>query len=99
MNIKVVGVVGAGVMGTGVAQSLAQAGHRVILLDISEEILKRAREEIAKNIRFQRLFSKTKDQESVDAIVTDSAARLDLIDALRSRAIQVVVAPPGDKPD
>ncbi len=69
MNIKVVGVVGAGVMGTGVAQSLAQAGHRVILLDISEEILKRAREEIAKNIRFQRLFSKTKDQESVDAIV------------------------------
>jgi len=30
--------------------------------------------------------------ESVDAIVTDSAARLDLIDALRSRAIQVVVA-------
>jgi len=35
--------------------------------------------------------------ESVDAIVTDSAARLDLIDALRSRAIQVVVAPPGDR--
>ena len=56
-------------MGVGVAQNLAQAGHRVILLDISEEILKRAREEIAKNIRFQRLFSKTKEQESAEAIV------------------------------
>ena len=69
MNKSLIGVVGAGVMGVGVAQNLAQAGHRVILLDISEEILKRAREEIAKNIRFQRLFSKTKEQESAEAIV------------------------------
>ena len=69
MNKILIGVVGAGVMGVGVAQNLAQAGHRVILLDISEEILKRAREEIAKNIRFQRLFSKTKEQESAEAIV------------------------------
>jgi len=69
LNKILIGVVGAGVMGVGVAQNLAQAGHRVILLDISEEILKRAREEIAKNIRFQRLFSKTKEQESAEAIV------------------------------
>ena len=56
-------------MGVGVAQNLAQAGHRVILLDISEEILKRAREEIAKNIRFQRLFARDAGQESVDTIM------------------------------
>ena len=41
MNIQTVGVVGAGVMGTGVAQNLAQAGFRVILLDISSDVLKR----------------------------------------------------------
>ena len=69
MNNFIAGVVGAGVMGVGVAQNLAQAGHRVILLDMSEEILKRAREEIAKNIRFQRLFSKTKESESAETIV------------------------------
>ena len=56
-------------MGVGVAHSLAQAGYRVILLDISDELLKRAKEEIEKNIRFQRFFSKTKGQESVEAIV------------------------------
>ncbi len=69
MNIRVIGVVGAGVMGVGVAQNLAQAGYRVLLLDISEEILKRSREEITKNIRLQRLFSKAGNQESVDTIV------------------------------
>ena len=69
MNIRIVGVVGAGVMGVGVAQSLAQAGHRVILLDISQDILKKAREEITKNIRFQRLLHKGTDQESIDTIV------------------------------
>jgi 3-hydroxybutyryl-CoA dehydrogenase len=56
-------------MGVGVAQNLAQAGYRVLLLDISEEILKRSREEITKNIRLQRLFSKAGNQESVDTIV------------------------------
>ena len=40
MNIQTVGVVGAGVMGTGVAQNLAQAGFRVILLDVSSTVLK-----------------------------------------------------------
>lgn len=69
MNKSLIGVVGAGVMGVGVAQSLAQAGHRVILLDISDELLKRARGEIEKNIRFQRFFSKTREQESVEGIV------------------------------
>jgi len=68
MTIQTVGVVGAGVMGTGVAQSLAQAGYRVLLLDISDEILQRAQDEITKNIRFQRLFNKGQ-QESIATIV------------------------------
>lgn len=58
MTIRVVGVVGAGVMGTGVAQSLALAGLRVVLVDISEEILARARREVAQGLRLQGLFDK-----------------------------------------
>jgi 3-hydroxybutyryl-CoA dehydrogenase len=69
LNKSLIGVVGAGVMGVGVAQNLAQVGHRAILLDVSEDILKHAKEEIEKNIRFQRLFFKTKEQESAEVIV------------------------------
>jgi 3-hydroxybutyryl-CoA dehydrogenase len=66
MNIQTVGVVGAGVMGTGVAQNLAQAGFRVILLDVSSTVLKRAKNEIAKNIRFSLLFNKAKLHEPIE---------------------------------
>lgn len=53
-----VGVIGAGVMGIGVAQNLAQTGHQVILLDISDSILGKAREKIEQNARFRGLFNK-----------------------------------------
>lgn len=58
MEIRVVGVIGAGVMGVGVAQNLAQTGHQAVLVDISDEVLGRAREEIRKNLRFQGMFQK-----------------------------------------
>lgn len=54
--MTVVGVVGAGVMGTGVAQNLAQSGHQVILVDISREVLDRALTQIEHNARFSRLL-------------------------------------------
>jgi 3-hydroxybutyryl-CoA dehydrogenase len=57
---RTVGVVGAGVMGVGVAQSLAQAGHRVLLVDVSDEVLARARAELEKSLRFHGMFSKQK---------------------------------------
>ncbi|WP_326698420.1 3-hydroxyacyl-CoA dehydrogenase family protein [Streptomyces sp. NBC_01754] len=53
---RTVGVVGAGVMGTGLAQSLAQSGHEVILVDRTDEILDRARGEIAQGLRFSRVL-------------------------------------------
>ena len=56
-------------MGVGVSQSLAQAGHQVILLDISDDILKKAREEITKNLRFQRMMQKNANQEPIGTII------------------------------
>jgi 3-hydroxybutyryl-CoA dehydrogenase len=58
MEIKTVGVVGAGVMGVGVAQNLAQTGDRVLLVDVSDEILERARGAIRQGLRFSQLFDK-----------------------------------------
>ena len=60
MNI---GVIGAGVMGSGVAQNLAQSHQNIILIDISDEILAKTKQEIINNLRFQRMFGK---KENVD---------------------------------
>jgi len=69
MNIKNVGVIGAGVMGKGVAQNLAQTNHTVVLLDISENILEKAKSDITNNLRFQGFFNKSKQVENFEEIV------------------------------
>ncbi|WP_405847020.1 3-hydroxyacyl-CoA dehydrogenase family protein [Streptomyces sp. NBC_01518] len=58
-SIHAVGVVGAGVMGTGLAQSLAQSGHDVVLVDRTDEILAGAQRQISQNLRFGRLLDGT----------------------------------------
>ncbi|HEU5474647.1 MAG TPA: 3-hydroxyacyl-CoA dehydrogenase family protein [Actinophytocola sp.] len=72
MEFTTVGVIGAGVMGVGVAQNLAQTGHRVVLLDISDEVLDNARRELRDGLRAYTLFNR-------DAAV-DPAAVFDRID-------------------
>lgn len=47
MNINVIGVVGAGQMGTGIAQVSLTAGYKVILQDIREDALYRSKEKIS----------------------------------------------------
>jgi 3-hydroxybutyryl-CoA dehydrogenase len=69
MNIQTVGVVGAGVMGIGVAQNLAQTVHQVILVDISKDILDKAKQKIRNNIRFHCFFKKSNRQETPDSII------------------------------
>lgn len=64
MSINLVGVIGAGVMGHGVAQNLAQTNHNVILVDLSDEILEKSKTEIYKNLRFGRLFNKSATAEN-----------------------------------
>jgi 3-hydroxybutyryl-CoA dehydrogenase len=49
-------VVGAGVMGAGVAQNLAQCGHHVVLVDNSEEAIQKALASIEMNSRMSRLL-------------------------------------------
>lgn len=41
-----IGVIGAGVMGSGIAQTLATAGHTTVCTDVSEEALSLAREQV-----------------------------------------------------
>ena len=53
MNIKTVGIVGAGQMGNGIAHVFALAGFDVILNDISADALQRALALIDKNLERQ----------------------------------------------
>lgn len=69
MEIKKVGVIGAGVMGIGVGQSLAQSGMEAVLVDVSQEILDRAKAEIRKNLRFQGMFQKDAKKEDPAAVL------------------------------
>ncbi|MEO8106512.1 MAG: 3-hydroxyacyl-CoA dehydrogenase family protein [Actinomycetes bacterium] len=55
-GVDVVGVVGAGLMGAGIAQVAAQAGYRVRLFDVSEASLARALSGAAASV--QRLAAK-----------------------------------------
>jgi 3-hydroxybutyryl-CoA dehydrogenase len=48
--VKTVGVVGAGTMGSGIAQAFAQAGFAVRLVDVAQPMLLRARDSIAKSL-------------------------------------------------
>ncbi len=54
--MDVIGVIGAGVMGVGVAQNLAQTGHEVILVDKDEAIATQALAAIRNNCRMSRLM-------------------------------------------
>ncbi|GIJ48805.1 3-hydroxybutyryl-CoA dehydrogenase [Virgisporangium aliadipatigenens] len=55
--MKRIGVIGAGVMGTGVAQNLAAVGLESVLVDVDDATLERARQQIQRGARMSRLLS------------------------------------------
>ncbi|OQY28520.1 MAG: 3-hydroxybutyryl-CoA dehydrogenase [Candidatus Cloacimonetes bacterium 4572_55] len=77
MSIETIGVIGAGVMGGGVAQTLAQTGHKVILVDINDDILQKAEKYIRNQLRFQQFFHKPSDGERLPDL-SDVMARITL---------------------
>ncbi|MFY1577259.1 3-hydroxyacyl-CoA dehydrogenase family protein [Verrucosispora sp. WMMD703] len=54
--MSVVGVAGAGVMGIGVTQNLAQTGHQVVLVDTEQQVLDAALQKIEAQLRMSRML-------------------------------------------
>jgi 3-hydroxybutyryl-CoA dehydrogenase len=65
MNIKTVGVIGAGQMGNGIAQVSAMAGFNVVMRDISMDLCKKGlsviEKSLAKAVEKQKLTSEQRD--------------------------------------
>jgi 3-hydroxybutyryl-CoA dehydrogenase len=57
--MKRIGVVGAGTMGTGVSQLFAESDHDVVLIDLAEHVLERARAQIMQNVRMMPFTNPT----------------------------------------
>lgn len=55
VNIQTIAVIGAGVMGSGLAEDLAVHGYNVLLKDLTTEILQMAQSNILQFIRMQRM--------------------------------------------
>jgi len=68
--MKKIGVVGAGTMGCGVAQTMAQAGYKVILVDLEEQILEDTKKKIKDNLRFYVMYKKGEKGENRDLILS-----------------------------
>ncbi|WP_166541778.1 3-hydroxyacyl-CoA dehydrogenase family protein [Paenibacillus lutrae] len=68
--IRTVGVVGAGVMGSDVALDLACYGYEVVLKDINEDILHRAKEKISTDFRLLKLVKPKAKQLTVEDVLS-----------------------------
>jgi len=77
MNIKSVGVIGAGTMGNGIAHVFARSGFFVVLCDVEQRFLERGLDTITKNL--EREVAKNK------ITVEDKASALQKIEAVTDR--------------
>jgi 3-hydroxybutyryl-CoA dehydrogenase len=79
-SLPLIGVVGAGVMGTGIAQLALEAGHEVILHDVDDTALSRARDRIVDGLG--RRAVKVVDGDAVDDWIAERIVRLRETDVL-----------------
>ena len=82
METKNIGVLGAGIMGAGIAQICAEAGYKVILIDIAEDLVEKGLQGIKKNWNraVDRGRKNAEDIEKFQAMITTSVDNQDFKD-------------------
>lgn len=91
-RIKNIAVIGAGLMGAGIAQVAAQAGFEVTVRDVSDEVLDGARAKIEKKLN--RAVSKGRlEQEEVKTILERMRFTKDLSEALMDAQYVIEAVP------
>lgn len=89
--METIGVVGAGTMGSGIAQVAAQNGHPVILCDVAREVVERGLEKIRAALA-RSVEKKKLDQSEADAALARVTPTVGLA-ALSAAAIVIEAAP------
>ncbi len=93
MSIKEVSIIGSGTMGNGIAHVFAQNGYSVNLIDISNEVLEKAMQTIAKNLDRQikkEVISESDKSSTLSRITTftDTAAGISSADLVVEAATE-----------
>ena len=68
MEIRTVGVVGAGTMGNGIAHVFAKSGYLVVLCDVEQRFLDRGLETIGKNLEREVAKNKISAEQRAAAL-------------------------------
>ena len=90
MQIKTIGVIGAGTMGNGIAQAFAVAGHDVILTDIAQAPLDRGMKNVDGSL--ERLVKKDKMTADAKAATLARITATTSLDALAAADLVVEAA-------
>src|SRR5690348_17566934 len=94
MEIKTIGVVGAGTMGRGIAYAAAIGGYRTVLEDVSPEMLEQGIEYIRRALEEGVSRSKVTEQQRTTALAGLSTARS--VDAVCREADLLIEAVPEE---
>lgn len=95
-EIKKVAVIGSGAMGHGIAQVLAMAGCEVAMLDISDELLQKAKEKI--KLSLNKFVEKNKiSREDADAVFSRISTTTSYEQAAKGMDLAIEAAPENIK--
>jgi len=92
MEVKQIGVIGAGIMGHGIAQVSAIAGFRVLLPDIEEAFLQKARANIENSLGRMAKAGKVA-QEKVARVLERIQTTTDLNTAVQDADLVIEAVP------
>lgn len=88
MEIKKIGVLGAGLMGSGIAQVAAETGFQVTMRDIEDRFVQNGLNSIRKNL--ERAVSKSKiSKEQMEEVLSRIKGTLDLAAAVKEADIVI----------
>merc|ERR1712038_478391 len=69
-------MIGGGLMGSGIAQVGAQSGHKVTLVDVSEDVLKKSKARIEESIKRVAKKKYKDDPSGGEKFILDTMSRL-----------------------
>jgi 3-hydroxyacyl-CoA dehydrogenase len=80
-GIKNFSVIGSGLMGAGIAQVGAQTGHNVVLYDISDAALDKARASIETSVK---RVAKKMDQDKAESFIAETLSRIEMTSSMET---------------